>query len=232
MTDLSHWDFAEHFSGHETAALILGLEPRDSESQQGMVNVVLDRMELHYNKAVNRFKLEVIEVNFDDDDEDWNDGKRFRKLSDSNELISFSIDELLSQSTTRKAGDPFSVWLMGRRESRFENQKFERASIAIWLDAIGMQSRYSFRRGAATPVASETESTEIDPSDLPIELDAANLAFRAVMNNYGDQSTTPRNRLVDYIEEHFPEFKPEQVQRIATVANPDKTTGRKRSSKE
>jgi hypothetical protein len=73
---------------------------------------------------------------------------------------------------------------------------------------------------------------EIDPSDLPPELDAANLAFRAVTNGYGDPSATQRNRLVDYLEKHYPDFKRDQVQRIATVANPDKTTGRKTGGKE
>lgn len=73
---------------------------------------------------------------------------------------------------------------------------------------------------------------EIDPSDLPLELDAANMALRAVTNGYGDPSATKRNRLVEYLRQHYPDFKLEQVQRIATVANPDKSTGRKNSGRE
>jgi len=73
---------------------------------------------------------------------------------------------------------------------------------------------------------------EIDPSDLPPELDAANMAFRAVTQGYGDQTATPRNRLTEYLREHYPSFNQEQIGRIATVANPDKTTGRKRIGKE
>jgi hypothetical protein len=73
---------------------------------------------------------------------------------------------------------------------------------------------------------------DIDPSDLPVELDAANLAFRALTNGYGEQSATPRNRLIDYLKNHFKDFKEEQIQRIATVANPDKSAGRKKSTKE
>jgi hypothetical protein len=67
---------------------------------------------------------------------------------------------------------------------------------------------------------------DVDPSDLPAELDAAKIAFRAVTNGYGDAATF-RNRLIQYLEEHFPSFRPEAVKRIATLANPDKTTGRK-----
>lgn len=66
---------------------------------------------------------------------------------------------------------------------------------------------------------------EIDPTDLPTELDAANLAFRAVVNGYGDQSRKPRIRLVDYLKKHYPKFGVEAVDRIATVANPVKTPG-------
>lgn len=73
---------------------------------------------------------------------------------------------------------------------------------------------------------------EIDPCDFPMELDAANLAFRAVSNGFGDQSATFKNRLVDYLERNFAELKPETMQRIATVANPDKSTGRKKRDKE
>lgn len=72
---------------------------------------------------------------------------------------------------------------------------------------------------------------DIDPSDLPIELDAANMAYRAVLNGYGS-SDTFRNRLIEYLFETFPYLKNDAIQRIATVANPDKTTGRKKREKE
>ncbi len=78
-----------------------------------------------------------------------------------------------------------------------------------------------------------TQATiEIDPADLPIELDAANMAYRAVLNGYGNQSDTFKNRLIDYLQTTYTDLKTEAVQRIATVANPDKATGRKKITKE
>ena len=68
-----------------------------------------------------------------------------------------------------------------------------------------------------------------DPLDLPYELDAANIAFRAVMNGHGGNGTTFKNRLIAYLRENY-DFKEEALQRIATVANPDKSAGRKRRS--
>ena len=73
---------------------------------------------------------------------------------------------------------------------------------------------------------------EIDPSDLPDELHMANLAFRAVTNGHGKQSDTFRNRVISYLKLTYPNLKNDPLQRIATVANPDKSTGRKRRNPE
>ena len=68
---------------------------------------------------------------------------------------------------------------------------------------------------------------EVDPSDLPEELDAANMAFRAVLNGHGEQTATFKKRLITYLKENYSHLKMEAVDRIATVANPDKARGRK-----
>ena len=79
-------------------------------------------------------------------------------------------------------------------------------------------------------VSKETMKTDIDPADLPEELHAANIAFRAVTNGHGDPSATFRNRLIGYLETNFLGLSNDAVRRIATVANPDKTTGRPKSN--
>ena len=84
-------------------------------------------------------------------------------------------------------------------------------------------------------IVSESKPPElwnVDPADYPPELDAANIAFRAITTGEGDQSATHRNRLIAFLEKHYPHFKAEQIQRIATVANPDKSTGRKKRNLE
>ena len=67
--------------------------------------------------------------------------------------------------------------------------------------------------------------TGIDPSDLPPELDAANMAYRAVLNG-SDKTGTFKNRLMAYLKKNYPDLTEEAIKRIATVANPDKSTGR------
>lgn len=75
--------------------------------------------------------------------------------------------------------------------------------------------------------ASEQQNT-LDPSDLPIELDAANMAYRAVLNGYGSEDDSFKQRLIDYLKTRHPNFTNDAVLRIATVANPDKTPGKKK----
>ncbi len=72
----------------------------------------------------------------------------------------------------------------------------------------------------------------VDPVDLPQELDLANMAFRALLNGHGDQNATPRNRLIGYLKTTYPYLKTEAIERIATVANPDKAPGRKKRAAE
>lgn len=68
---------------------------------------------------------------------------------------------------------------------------------------------------------------DIDPADLPEELSIANIAFRAVTNGYGNPDDTFRNRLIEYLKLTYPKFLQSEIERIATVANPDKARGRK-----
>jgi len=118
-----------------------------------------------------------------------------------------------------------------------KHPKFERAELVRWLSVVKLHSSYRFDLshldvGESLTGTKAIEDDGIDPSDLPPELDAANTAFRAITKGYGDQAATPRNRIVDFLRKNYPDLNSEQVQRIATVANPDKTTGRKKSGKE
>lgn len=67
---------------------------------------------------------------------------------------------------------------------------------------------------------------DADPSDLPDELDCALMALRAIRNGYGTE-TTPRKRILEWLAAHRQDLTDDARGRIATVANPDKATGRK-----
>lgn len=121
--------------------------------------------------------------------------------------------------------DDFSTWCRGQgiEISPFpitepdDVQNIENENIDLNGDEPDLSVRYA-------------QKSDIDPADLPDELSAANIAFRAVTNGHGQKSATFKNRLIDYLEKNFTALNNEAVQRIATVANPDKGRGRKKTN--
>lgn len=206
MVDLSHWDWAEEFTLPEAAALIDGQQPSENPMLPYRIEPILKRL---VDAAVPSILAQ-----------------QRRTEIPKTALALVGTDR---PPTKRGIADLIDFALT-------DNPRVSRAEIARWLAVVGLRSVYRFDLSPIETQASNvgmeiSEVEAIDPSDLPPELDAANMAFRAITNGYGDQSATARNRLIDYLEKNYPEFKPEQVRRIATVANPDKSTGRKKSSK-
>lgn len=138
MVDLSHWDFAQHFAGYDAAALILGLEPRESEHEQWRVNVVRDRMELSYQNA----KSNVFHDNLGDP-----------RIKHPIEFSSVQLTALaLKQFQIDSEETTLLDWINNRPASKFDNQEFDRDEIVRWLSAIGMRSVYQFDRSSAQPI--------------------------------------------------------------------------------
>lgn len=70
--------------------------------------------------------------------------------------------------------------------------------------------------------------------DLPKGLDAANIAYQAVCNGYGDQATPFAERIKQFVRENWPAgtFSKEAIERIGVIANQDTKTGPKRKKAE
>ena len=225
MADLSHWDFAEHFRGKEVAELIMGIPPEangelvrifgDKEGYATKITPLLRRMERALSDGLNTLKQAAT----------WG--------GNANEaLIRFPLVPLELHSETmvsiRDAATEFGLAVFRDTDwtGTFGKAYFGRSEIVRWLDAIEMKSIYMFDHKQPTKPDAALEA-DIDPADLPEELHAANIAFRAVNNLYGDPSATFRNRLISYLKTNFPDLSSDAVKRIATVANPDKAPGRK-----
>ena len=203
MVNLSHWDFADHFSGYDAAALILGLEPRESADDEHRVRVVSDRMELDYARAIQQAQLQDCPF-FDDRDRQKLLGKRAGGL-----LVSVELKKLWRDFDSG-VETPLSAWIFDKRLPRFENQVFDRPSIVEWLKAISMAAGYRFDLNRAVEAGADS-GEGIDPADLPEELHAASIAFSAVTNGFGDKAATFKNRLIDYLEKNFLELSVEAV---------------------
>ena len=138
MADLTHWDFAENFSAYDAAALILGLEPRDSDTEEWRVRVVTDRMRLHYKYALYRIFSSTI-----GDPIEYSESQA---INAQITLSSVKADELHHRCWLYGEETTLSDWLDNNRQNDFENQEFARHTIARWLDAIGLKSAYLFDR--------------------------------------------------------------------------------------
>ncbi len=237
MADLSHWDFADAFSAIETAALIIGSDPSleilGEKVTYPKSTPILKKLSESYHAAWGYWHTRS------DGCFELNDSVSLPdEAIQSAEMIEFQgrihgkeITQNMAQYIGSFIGNGSS---QNGEYSAFHLQRFPRTEVIRWLTATGMKSVYQFdlrQHLAESPTIAQTDP-DIDPADLPIELDAANMAYRAVLNGYGNQSDTFKNRLIDYLQTTYTDLKTEAVQRIATVANPDKATGRKRLSKE
>jgi hypothetical protein len=225
VNELAVWDFAESFTALDAVGLILGVGNHHS--------LMLHERELPYKRMTQAFEAakEQLHQAFVDADIPF-EGNLQVEIPERNSRNLHSLRD--EEARTRPTNDNFA--LAGIEQ--IDEAVFSREEIHRWLEAIKVRSIYEFSPSVQAPELITDDRTqkveqaelEIDPSDYPNELDAANMAFRAIAKGYGDQTKTARNRLVDYLNERYPEFRQQQRERIATVANPDKTTGRKKSN--
>jgi hypothetical protein len=178
MDDLSHWDFAELFTGEEAAAVILGLEPK--LAPQHKIEPVLRRMEFSYNLTLKCHldELHLSQIQGGDNKGHFDfvfpiEDRRIyadmeslarKELNDpeclhSGRMIAFynRIDHLYeSKMGPLEVGlfeldeDRFNRWLAAGKYTSFEVQLFSRKELARWLDAIGQTSKYQFLRSGET----------------------------------------------------------------------------------
>jgi hypothetical protein len=227
MEDLSHWDWAEHFSGYDAAALILGLEPSQSEEEQWRVRVVTGRMELDFKRAVEK----CLDVCYGDQI----NNSPAKSSEDVSGFNSVPLQELERVYGQRSDESPFSAPPFDKRMNKFDFQEFSRAEIVRWLSVVGMKSVYKFDcqpRSDADSNLTTRSDLDIDPTELPEELDAANVAYRVVLNGFDVKTGTFKSKLIEFLRSNYPHFNDETVERVATVANPHKTRGRRKREAE
>lgn len=231
MDDFSDWVFVRNFIAYDASFLIKGIDPSNNTTNIN-ANHIIERMKDDYKHAIDNFTFELIiepslnNGSFKSEDYDWHKHEIIdRKIT----LFSIEMDNLKNKFDY---GDEISIidWL-NSTESEFKHQRFSREELSRWIADNNLVSKYEFTQKQYTKVIDDQPIyTEIDPSELPLELDIANVAFRAIFNGYGDKSDTFKKRLLDYLQNYHPHLTQEAIQRIATVANHDKTVGRKKTT--
>ena len=172
MADLFHWDYTENFTGLETAALIVGIDPASEKST--VCAPLLRRLNEAYTvtlwahqdgKRLDRPNL----VFFDFGDtrirrvmnvRAWN--APFKPGNLHSLRMTSHYDEFFPNEGGRLADglwdlsvDSFDRWLEDDRRNGFHHQLFHRLEIVRWLEALGMNSVYRFE-GSLTAQTSKS----------------------------------------------------------------------------
>ena len=136
MADLTHWDFADDFSGIEVAALIVGTEPTllaplgGTEFLPASINPVLARVRKSYEAAWSTCLFSTgLEL-----DEPFSPEPGPKDLK--------SIDMVRYIDTANE--EAMTTWLQNRERSGFAAQRFSRQEVSRWLSATGLSSQYLF----------------------------------------------------------------------------------------
>ena len=137
MENLSHWDYAEVFSGIEAASLIVGIDPANVQSEKGKVRPVIDRMISDYEGALS---AAIWAYEFNEEEKG--------KLPDAVEYP----NQLFSHRMFHPTGFEHSFeqnskghWLKDKEQTIFEHQKFSRDELARWISVNAMSSVYKFQ---------------------------------------------------------------------------------------
>ena len=216
MADLSHWDFAENFSGYDAAALILGLEPRDSDTEQWRIRVVTDRMELHYKNALARIFSNTLG--------DPIEHCESQAINAQITLSSVKADDLHHRCWLYDEETTLSDWLSSRLLSNFENQEFARNTIARWLDEIGMNSVYPFngQKGSRERKSDCRWPWGNHHTELLGHLEAAARRYWAENYDPSDATTAPINATVSEWLQMDRKVSKTMADSIASMLRPDR----------
>jgi hypothetical protein len=215
MTDFSHFDLTIDFSAEEGAALIVGDDPLQLGYVRSASEHVFQRME-HSYIARKKWLLRA-----SDEDVCWSDFG----VSDASQLLE-SVD--MCWHSLPGKGTDLCMWLMNPDLSAFRSQKFSRIEMSRWLKTFALTSKYEFLLGTQPDHPDQASILDLDPVDLPEELDLANIVYRAVTKGYG-KSNTFKKKVLEYFDEHYPQLNAEARKRISILVNADKTAGRPKS---
>ncbi|MEK7992445.1 MAG: hypothetical protein AAB403_01450 [Planctomycetota bacterium] len=217
MADLSHWNIADNFSAIDVAALTLGIEPGLAEPHK--LSPLLMRLErsfrlsCEWNYSVYRDELRAHEMDHAGLRSQMLESVALKDVQDDLAGGVIAVEQFIA-----------AVKILA---AKFDTQRFDRGEVSRWLAVHAVDSRYPFALEHACGESLAPGGAD-EPEGRPMELDIANITFRAISTNYGAPSATLKNRAMAYLRENYPALSQEAVQRIATVVNPDKAPGRRK----
>ena len=182
MTNLSHWDYTENFTGLEAAALILGIDPALETS--AVIAPLHRRLNEAYTATLwahqDDIRLDYSEISFFEHADErirlsirgkaWDAPFRPNNLhslrmtshyDDSHNTSGRLADGLWDISINR-----FKRWLEDDSRNGFHHQLFGSSEIVRWLEARGMNSVYRFEGSLPAQTSKSVRNTVSGRRDL------------------------------------------------------------------
>lgn len=175
MTDLSHWDFSEVFTGLEAAALMIGLDPASDKLEK--TRPVVARMELSYAKTLFAHKLNLwspaladagigyIEVKNEDDPFSLGNLHSWRMASFYEESFFEDYANKTQRGLAELSTERFNLWLVDENRNGFDHQLFLRYDLHTWLEELRLTSKYEFM-GPSAQADSEPQTIGVRHNSL------------------------------------------------------------------
>lgn len=168
MSNLSHWDYAESFTGREAAALILGLDPITDDL--AVIEPLLRRMNDAYTATLRAYlreewlgSIKWVEgyISIGDDDQPFKPTNlhSLRMTAYYGETGIEGEDSKLRMGVSELADDRFNRWLHDDLRNGFDHQLFIPFELDRWLKALGLRTAYRFMG------ESEESEDNLDSSD-------------------------------------------------------------------
>ena len=212
MAGFLSWEFALDFSANDAAALIVGIDPRDSDIDQSRLYVVLDRIENDYRLAL----TEASAYGFGSPDVNGFSATALPCV----ELVKL-VDSVESDRMFPIVDGviPLETWLKAKRQNQFQNQQFSRGALIAWLRSTGLTSIYPFDP-TLQAVAQKSAATRWPWGDHHTELlGHLEAAARHWWVNYdpSDSSTGPTSETVSKWLQAIRRVKPSNADFIASM---------------
>lgn len=162
MADLSHWEYAEDFSLHEVAYLIMGIDPNGPDDGTRFPNHIYTRIETAFTFAKERAKFDAFLVNALDAEEAE---EAERALPPKSQCLRSKEMEWRYQSLMDGNEIGFIGWV---ENNGFDySAKFTRKEISRWLRENSLKSVYVFEAQTGAPdISSEKPLTTRERTNL------------------------------------------------------------------
>ena len=226
MDDLKAFDFLDEFKADETAALIGGLDPRQTSGERihrfHQVEPIFTRMALDYHKAWGYWHTRSDgNFEFNESVNLPNDAiQSVQMVSHQEDIAKHGISENYAEYFDRWIGHGTS---QDGEFSAFEKQTFSRTEIARWLSVIGLKTVYQFdlRQTEPTQASSGRWPWGNHHTELLGHLEAAAREFWVNYNPDNAKGTAPKNdEVIRWLVTNH-KVSDAMAKAIATMLRPD-----------